>query len=276
MKAVVLAAGEGVRMRPITLTRPKHMIPVAGKPFVEYLLRALKGAGVSEILMVVGYGRDLIESYFGDGSGWGLDLAYVPQEAVRGTAHAIGLAEEYVGKEAFVAVYGDLLISSDVVESALKAHRRRGLVTMTVVPVEEEERYGVVSVKDGYVVDVVEKPQRGAAPSNLANAGVFVFTEDVFKGIRRTQRSVREELEITETLRLLVEGGERVVPVRVSPEEWMDIGRPWDLLEANRRILEDLKPEVWGDVEEGARIIGPVGVARGVRIRSGAYIVGPV
>lgn len=276
MKAVVLAAGEGVRMRPITETRPKHMIPIAGRPVIEYLLQALKGAGVREILMVVGYRHDLIEGYFGDGSEWGLDLSYARQGMVGGTAHAIGLAEEYVGKEPFVTVYGDLLISPATVESALEAHRRGGLATMTVVPVEEAERYGVVDVRDGYVVDIVEKPRRGAAPSNLANAGVYVFTEEVFEEIRRTQLSKREELEITDTLRLLIGRGERVFPVRISPEEWMDVGRPWDLLEANRRILEEADLEVEGDVEEGARLIGPVGVAEGVRIRSGAYIVGPV
>ena len=275
MKAVVLAAGEGKRLRPLTYTRPKHMIQVAGKPLLEHLLYALKEAGLTDIVMVVNYKAERIIDYFGDGGRFGLKIEYVHQKEMRGTADAFGIAENHV-KGDFVAVYGDLLVTSDAVKSALSLHKReKPAVTMTTLHVERPEEYGVIRVEGNRVKGIVEKPSAEVAAGNPINAGVYVFSQEIFETIKRTKDSQRGEQEITDSVRMLVEADRKVVAAEISGKEWRDVGRPWDLLEANAHVLAGTKPEILGRVEENVHLEGPVSVAEGARVRSGAYIVGP-
>lgn len=276
MKAVILAAGEGVRMRPLTLTRSKHMIPVAGKPILGHILDALRQLGIRDILLVVGYKRELVTSHFGDGSDFGLNLQYAVQKKISGTADAVGYAEDFVGSEDFLMLYGDLLMTGGAISSVLEGYRRAGAPLMAVVPADEPERYGVVKVKDGMVKALVEKPPKGEAPTELINAGIYVFDSKIFRLIGRTSPSLRKEFELTDSIRLLLENRERISAQPINPENWQDIGRPWDLLEANERVLRGAKLEVRGTVEDGAQLRGAVGLAEGARIRSGAYVEGPV
>ena len=275
MKTVILAAGEGQRLRPLTYTRPKHMIPIGGKPILEYLINALKTTEIDEILIVVNYKAEVIKSYFGEGSSHGVKIRYIPQDNMLGTAAAILSAEKYVD-EHFLVVNGDLLISPDVIKSTVNAFMKDSVAAvLAAVRVEKTEHFGVLKVECGKLVDIVEKPMLDVA-SNLVNAGIYVFTSDVFDYIRRTKPSARGELEITESLRLMVGEGAKVLVVEVPQEKWLDIGRPWDLLEANTRVLSSIKPSILGKVEEGAHIKDPVYVGRNALIRSGAYIEGPV
>jgi len=276
VKAVILAAGEGVRMRPLTLTRSKHMIPVAGKPILGHILDALRQLGIRDILLVVGYKRELVTSHFGDGSDFGLNLQYAVQKKISGTADAVGYAEDFVGSEDFLMLYGDLLMTGGAISSVLEGYRRAGAPLMAVVPADEPERYGVVKVKDGMVKALVEKPPKGEAPTELINAGIYVFDSKIFRLIGRTSPSLRKEFELTDSIRLLLENRERISAQPINPENWQDIGRPWDLLEANERVLRGAKLEVRGTVEDGAQLRGAVGLAEGARIRSGAYVEGPV
>lgn len=275
MKAVVLAAGEGTRLRPLTLTRSKHMIPLAGKPILEHLLLALRDGGVTEVLVVVSHHEDFVRNYFGDGSRWDLEISYIHQEKLLGTADAIALAEEYVGDEDFLVVYGDLLIDPSAVKSAIKKHSEKDLITLSVVPVENPERYGVVTVEKDLIKEIVEKPKPGTVRGKLVNAGVYVFSGEVFKEIRRTSKSLRTEYEITDTIQLLLKRNVQVAANPISRESWMDIGQPWDLLEANQRVLERAKPVTKGTIEDGAHTMGVIILEEGARIRSGAYIEGP-
>ena len=179
MKAVLLAAGEGVRMRPLTSTRSKHMIFLAGKPILEHCLLSLTEAGFKEALVVVGYERELIKQYFGDGSKFGIRLNYIEQERVLGTANALQLAEDYVEDEPFLATYGDLLITPRALRFLLAKHKAGTATTISIVPVSQPEQYGAVKLKDDKIVSIVEKPKLGAAPSNLANAGIYIFTSEI-------------------------------------------------------------------------------------------------
>jgi len=275
VKAMVLAAGEGVRMRPLTLTRSKHMLPIGSEPIIVHVLNSLRECGIRDVLLVVGYKQELIRNYLGDGTKFGINLDYVVQEKVLGTAHAIGLAREYVGKEDFLAIYGDLLVGPEAVRSVLQVHNRGGVATMAVVPVDKPEQYGIVKLDENRVVDIMEKPKLEEASSNLANAGIYIFSEEIFNGIKRTQVSSRRELEVTDSLKLLIEAGDSIFAAQVNPAVWMDIGRPWDLLEANKRVLQRMELSILGEVEEGACIVGPVGLGKDGRVRSGAYVEGP-
>jgi len=276
MKAVILAAGEGVRLQPITSTRPKHLIKVGGKPILEHCLNAVKTSGMDEALIVIHYMGDVIRQYFGDGEKFGLKIEYVEQKAVLGTGNAVSLVEPYV-KDDFLLVYGDLLFSAEAVKNVIDLHKKeKPAATMAVVPVENPEDYGVVELEDEkHVKRIVEKPKHEEAPSNLANAGIYVFSTEIFDKVRETSASARGEWEITDAISQLLNEKKTVFAVKISQDDWVDIGRPWDLLEANRWALMRMDHKVCGYVESGAHLIGPVTVAETARIRSGAYIEGP-
>jgi bifunctional UDP-N-acetylglucosamine pyrophosphorylase/glucosamine-1-phosphate N-acetyltransferase len=275
VKAVILAAGEGVRLQPITSTRPKHLIKLCGKPLLEHCLNALKAAGINDALIIVYYMQDAIRRYFGDGGSFGLKIEYVEQKGVLGTGNAISLADSYVNDD-FLVVYGDLLFTAEAIKSVVDLHQmEKPDATMAIVPVENPEDYGIVELKnEKYVMRIVEKPKPKAAPTNLANAGIYIFSTEIFEKIKETKASVRGEWEITDAISLLA-GGKNVLAVKISKDDWMDIGKPWDLLEANRWMLTKIKHKVGGVVESGAHLLGPVAIAETARIRSGAYIEGP-
>jgi len=276
MKAVILAAGEGVRLQPITSTRPKHLIKVGGKPILKYCLNAVKTSGIDEVLIVIHFMGDAVRQHFGDGKKLGLKIEYVEQKAVLGTGNAVSVVEPHI-KDDFLLVYGDVLFAAETVKSVVNLHtKEKPATTMAVVPVENPENYGVVELEDkGHVKRIIEKPKREEAPTNLANAGVYVFSTEIFDKIREASPSTRGEWEITDAISLLLKEKKTVLAVKTSRDDWMDIGRPWDLLEANRWALVRTDHKVCGLVESGAHLIGPVTVAETARIRSGAYIEGP-
>jgi bifunctional UDP-N-acetylglucosamine pyrophosphorylase/glucosamine-1-phosphate N-acetyltransferase len=277
VKAVVLAAGEGVRLQPITLTRPKHLIKIGGKPILEHCLNALKTCGANEAVIVVHYMADAIRDYFGNGEKFGLKIEYVDQKEVLGTGNAASVVEPYV-KEDFVMVYGDLLFTADALKKVLTLYEKeKPTAILAVVPVEKPEDYGIIELEnEKQIKRLIEKPTREQAPTNLANAGLYVFSQEIFEKIKSTSASARGEWEITDAISMLLAEKKQVLAAKISTEEWFDIGRPWDLLDANQWMLRKMKHKVRGYVEEGAHLSGPVTVAETARIRSGAYIEGPV
>jgi UDP-N-acetylglucosamine diphosphorylase/glucosamine-1-phosphate N-acetyltransferase len=276
MKAVLLAAGEGVRLLPITATRPKHLIKVGGKPILQFCLEAVKSAGITEAIVVTHYMGDAIRRYFGDGEKLGLHISYVEQKAVLGTGNATSVAEPYVDDD-FVLIYGDLLFGQDAVKNVLQQFKSgKTAAVMGVVPVDKPESYGIIELdEDKKVKRIVEKPPAGKAPSNLANAGVYVLSKEVFAKIKQTKASVRGEWELTDAITLLASEGKTVLAAELSKDDWFDAGRPWDLLYANNWALKRMEHQVLGMVEQGAHLVGPVSVAESARVRSGAYIEGP-
>jgi UDP-N-acetylglucosamine diphosphorylase / glucose-1-phosphate thymidylyltransferase / UDP-N-acetylgalactosamine diphosphorylase / glucosamine-1-phosphate N-acetyltransferase / galactosamine-1-phosphate N-acetyltransferase len=276
VKAVLLAAGEGVRLLPLTATRPKHLIKVGGKPILQFCLEAVKKAGITEAIIITHYMGDAIRQYFGDGSKFGLKISYVEQKEVLGTGNAASVAEPFVDGD-FVLIYGDLLFGQDAVKDVVKQFKGgQAAAVMAVVPVDKPESYGIIELEEGKVKRIVEKPAPGTAPSNLANAGIYVFRKAVFDKIRQTKASVRGEWELTDAITMMAGEGKTVLAVALSKLDWFDVGRPWDLLDANLWALNRMETKVLGTVEMGAHVIGPVAVAASARIRSGAYIEGPV
>jgi bifunctional UDP-N-acetylglucosamine pyrophosphorylase/glucosamine-1-phosphate N-acetyltransferase len=275
MKAVILAAGEGARLQPITSTRPKHLIRVGGKPILEHCLDAVKNAGADEALIVVHYMEEAIRQYFSDGSKLGLKVDYVKQEAILGTGNAVSIVEPYV-KDEFLVVNGDLLFSADAVKNVVDLHKKeKPAATMAVVPVDDVEDYGIIELEDEKRVKrIVEKPNPKDAPTNLANAGIYAFSTEIFDKIKSISASTRGEWEITDALSHLSKE-KTVLAATISKNEWVDTGKPWDLLEANRWALMKMEHKVCGIIESGTHLIGPVTVAESARIRSGVYIEGP-
>jgi len=274
MDAVILAAGEGTRLRPLTATRPKPMLPVAGKPILEWNLLALKAAGIRKVVLVVGYKRDVIEEYF-QKSYQGMRIEYVVQEEQLGTGHALSLADGLVHGEILV-MNGDLLVSAKTIKDLLADHRRaKARNSMALIKVSDPEQFGIVVVKNRKVRRLIEKP-RSTRYGNLANAGIYIFDEDIFSRLKKVKKSVRFEYEITSAIEGLVKEG--IVHGFTCSDLWIDIGRPWDLLVANEIMVKSmsLKKDAKATVEKFAVLKGKVGVGRGSVIRSGAYIEGPV
>ncbi len=272
MKALVLAAGEGTRMRPLSANIPKPLLLTAGKPFLEHTFEALRGAGVEEALVLAGWMEDRLRERFRDGSGLGIKIRYLEQKERRGTAHAIGIAGPDLD-EPFICVNGDIVVTAETVRALLSFSEKHPGNIITVTEVQNPRRYGVVTVgRDDLVTAIEEKPDR--PPGNLANAGLYLFSPEIFEAIRRTPASPRGEFEVTDTLRLLLPG--KKVSAFVSKAPWVDVGRPWDLLRANELLLRGLGPSVKGELEPQATVKGAVSVGEGTVIRNGAYIVGPV
>lgn len=276
MKAVILAAGKGTRLHPLTLTRPKHLVPVGGKPIIDHVLTTLKHAGINEIVFIVNYRAEHLQHYLGDGSKYKMKFEYTVQKQLKGTADATSFAEPFV-KESFLLTYGDWLTTSNAISTVLLTHEKeKPVATIGVVPVENPEHYGIVELDNTYVKSIVEKPRRNEAPTNLANAGVYVLSTEIFEAIRHTKPSPRGELEITDSFSLFLQEERRVAAAKLSRNEMFDVGLLWDLFEANRWVLEKTKSKVEGQIEDAVHLIGPAVVEEGARIRSGAYIEGPV
>ena len=270
MKAWILSAGEGTRMRPLTANLPKPLLPVAGKPFLAHTIEALRDAGVSDMTVLIGWQGRRVREYFGHGDGFGVRVDYEEQNERLGTAHATGLARTHVNGD-FLSVNGDVVISAKAVRGLLEYHAKVKAPVMAVAEVDNPASFGVVELKEDRVVGLEEKPK--APKSNLINAGVYVFSPGIFGLIDKTPKSPRGEYEITDTIRLLM-AGQDVYAYRL-PDPWIDVGRPWDLLAANAILMRGLKGRIEGEVDKNATLSGEVLVEAGAEVLSGAHIKGP-
>ncbi|OYT27074.1 MAG: glucose-1-phosphate thymidylyltransferase [Candidatus Altiarchaeales archaeon ex4484_96] len=273
MDAVVLAAGEGTRMRPLTSTRPKPMLPVAGKPILEWDLKALAHNGFRKIILVVGYKSESIINYFGN-KFMGLDIKYVTQKDQLGTGHAVSLVKELVDKP-FLVMNGDLLVSEQLIKKFLKDNKKAKTEnSISLIKVKNPSEFGIVELKNNLVKSIKEKPDKPA--SDLANAGIYSFNKEIFSYINEIGQSTRAEYEITDALKLLIQK-KKLSGFRCEGR-WVDVGRPWDLLDANGLILDELKLKVekGAVIEENTVLKGQVHVGKDTIVKSGAYIEGPV
>jgi bifunctional UDP-N-acetylglucosamine pyrophosphorylase/glucosamine-1-phosphate N-acetyltransferase len=275
MKAVILAAGKGIRFKPFSLTKPKPMIPIGGKPLLEWILIRLREAGVNEVMIVTHYLEEQIREYFKDGEKIGIKIKYSRQEFPKGTADAFALMEPFSHDEEFIGLYGDCYLSEGTIETVMRNHEE-GSVTLAVLEMDEPSNYGVVKLRGDIVTGIVEKPEMGESAGQYANAGLYIFTPEIFRWIRGTKPSRRGEYEITDSIELMVKNNSTVRAVKITDAMWIDVGLPWNLLDANMRALTSMKSVVEGKVEEGAHLSGMVKVEKGSRVRSGAYIEGPV
>ena len=263
MKALVLAGGEGTRLRPITHTSAKQLIPVANKPILFYGLEALRDAGIREVGIVVGPTADEVGAACGDGSQWNLEITYLPQDAPRGLAHAVLIARDYLGADDFVMYLGDNLLLEGLTSFVQEFERHKPNAQIFLARVREPERFGVAVLDGDRVVRLVEKPKEHI--SDLALVGVYLFDPTVHEAVRSIEPSWRGELEITDSIQAMVDTG-RTVRAELVTGWWKDTGKLEDMLEANRMMLSRIEARVDGVVDGQSRVVGRVMVERGAKV----------
>ncbi|MGZ7208422.1 MAG: bifunctional sugar-1-phosphate nucleotidylyltransferase/acetyltransferase [Methanobacterium sp.] len=275
MKGIILTAGEGTRMRPLTLTRPKTMLQVGGKPIIQYNLESLRDAGIKDIVMVVGYKREAIEDYFGNGTSFGVNITYIFQEKRLGTAHAIKSVQNIIDND-FIVLNGDIIVDPRLIVDLIANYESEDASSLLMLTeVEDPSSFGVVEMEGNQIKNIVEKPSLEEAPSNLINAGIYVFDKKIFDAISKTEKSERGEYEITDSLKIQMKENKKVIGLK-SEDKWIDIGRPWELLDVNEHFISGMKEKIQGEIEEGVTIHGPVILGKNSVIRSGTYIFGPI
>jgi len=229
-KAMILAAGRGTRMRELTDELPKPMLPVKGKPILEWIVSGLAANGIKEVLIVVGYRREVIEEHFGDGSKLGVKISYVEQVKQDGTGKVVELGKEFTGDEPFVLSYGDILVPPESYEPLVDLDGDDGCITVKVN--QDVSKGGAVFIEDGYVTNIIEKPQPGQPTSSYYNAGIYAFSPLIYDYTAKLELSPRGEYELTDALRDLAVDGKKLRAIELSGE-WADVRDPEVLKELN-------------------------------------------
>ncbi len=291
MKAVILAAGQGTRLRPVTLTMPKPLVPVANLPLIVYAIHVLQNAGLTEIGIVVNDLDFPIRTQLGDGSSLGVKLDYIVQAEQLGLAHAVSLARDFVGDEPFCLLLGDNIFQ-DKMESLIRDFPTSSAeAAVTLIEVSDPSRFGIAEIVDGKIKRVIEKPKD--PPSNLAISGAYLFKKSIFDAIAKIKPSWRNELEITDAIQQVIDSGHEVHPYTLKGW-WIDAGKPDSIIQANQLVLGELpyspppenKAQIVGTCDVSARVIlgensqiidsvvrGPVIIGKNVVVRN-SY-VGP-
>ncbi len=265
MKCVILAAGEGKRMHPLTFTRPKVMLPLGNKPLLEWNLYNAKKAGLRDFIIIVGYKSNMVREYFKDGKEWGVNITYLNQGKPLGTAHALGLLRNFV--DDFLVLNGDTIFGKKDIQQVLQYKWAMG-----IFEVDNPSSYGVVELRKEKVVQIYEKMEH--PPSNCINAGIYRLNKDIFGYIKKTPLSPRGEYEITDTLNLFAQKHSLGA---IKLEEWRDVKYPWELLDANKEILSNIiikKRKIIADKD--VTMDDQVDVGQGSKILRGSVIEGPV
>jgi glucose-1-phosphate thymidylyltransferase len=278
VKALILAGGEGTRLRPITHTRAKQLVPVANKPILFYGIEAMVGAGITEIGVITGSTGAEVMAAIGDGSEFGAQVTYIPQDAPLGLAHCVLIARDFLGDDDFVMYLGDNLLEQDLAAfvsafEAARASDRPPAAQILLKRVPDPHRFGIASLDaNGHVVELVEKP--ADPPSDLALVGVYLFDQEIHEAVRAIEPSARGELEITDAIQWLITNGRRV-RTELLTGWWIDTGKLTPLLEANRLLLEKIETRIDGKVDADSSVDGRVIVADGAEVVN-STIRGPV
>ncbi|MCU1459194.1 MAG: glucose-phosphate thymidyltransferase [Actinomycetia bacterium] len=272
MKALVLAGGSGTRLRPITYTSAKQLVPLANRPILFFGLEAIAASGITEVGIIVGETHQAIRDVVGDGSELGIKATFIQQDAPKGLAHAVLIAKEFLGDEPFVMYLGDNLVVGGITAFVEEFTTERPDAMVLLTKVDNPQSFGVAELAaDGSLVRLVEKPKN--PPSDLALVGVYLFDSCIHEAVRAIKPSGRGELEITDAIQWLIENGRTVRPhILTSP--WIDTGKLQDLLEANRIVLDAISRDIRGDVDDASRVEGKVVVAEGAVVRD-STIRGP-
>jgi glucose-1-phosphate thymidylyltransferase len=275
MKAIILAAGKGTRLRPVTLTTPKPLVPVANRPLIAYAMEMLKGGGMTEVGIVVNSMESAVVKGIGDGSAFGVNVSYIVQEEQKGLAHAVGLCRDFLAGESFAMFLGDNIFQ-DKMEMLLKNFESsEAELQIALGPVPDPSRFGVAIVEDGRITQLLEKPD--PAPSNLAVAGVYMFRQSIFDAIAKIKPSKRGELEITDAIQEVITSGARV-DAYITEGWWIDAGKPNAIIQANQLVMSELpyspSPQVDG-LDEASYLSPRVILGENVKIKN-SVIRGPV
>jgi glucose-1-phosphate thymidylyltransferase len=271
MKGLILSGGKGTRLRPLTYTSAKQLVPVANKPVLFYGIEAIAAAGITDIGIVVGETRAEIRAAVGDGSRFGVRVEYIEQEAPLGLAHAVKISQPFIGTDPFVMYLGDNLLASGITHFVREFEQEKPAAQILLARVPDPQMFGVAELNDGRVVRLVEKPKEHIGDHALV--GVYMFGPDVFESVNRIRPSFRNELEITDAIQDLINRGLTVRP-HVVKGWWKDTGKLEDMLEANRLILETFEPRLEGTIDAESRIEGKVVIEPGAIVER-SVIRGP-
>jgi glucose-1-phosphate thymidylyltransferase len=263
MKGLIVSGGKGTRLRPITYTSAKQLVPVANRPVLFRVLDAMMEAGVTDIGIVVGDTAPIIEAAVGDGSAWGAKVTYIHQEAPLGLAHAVKISEDYLIDDRFVMFLGDNVIQGGIASLVKQFAASDWNAQIVLKRVENPQQFGVAELRDGRVVRLVEKPKD--PPSDLALVGIYMFDHHVFEAVKAIKPSWRGELEITDAIQYLMDQGYRVYPY-IHAGWWIDTGKMEDMLEANRLVLETIEPRAEGLVDADSKVNGKVVIEKDAEI----------
>lgn len=282
MKGLILSGGKGTRLRPLTHTSAKQLIPIANRPILFYAIDALAAAGIDDIGIVTGDTGPEVEAAVGDGCRFGVRITYIPQGAPLGLAHAVKVAKPFLGSEPFVMYLGDNLVRRDIVPIVDEFRASAPDALLVLAHVAEPRQFGVAEFENGRLVRLVEKPL--ATTSELALVGVYVFNSAIFDAIDRIDYSARGELEITDAIQRMIDTERHVCahmitePQQARVATWKDTGRLEDVLEANQIVLDDIRPRIDSDLDHSVRIEGKVVIDHGASLRDcvvrGPAIVG--
>ncbi len=267
MKAVILAAGEGKRLTPFTEDMPKVMLPLANKPILEYVIDALIKNGIHNIVVVVGYKKERIMDYFGNGQKFNIKINYVVQERQIGTGHALLQAESFLDED-FLVLPGDNIIDKKSVASIIQT---KGRIALLIEKSLTPSKYGVVQIKNNLITDIIEKPLK--ADVNQISTGIYRFNPSIFDCLKKAMKKGKNS--ITDAVQLILQSGSQI-HFKMGEGGWMDVVYPWDILNVNAKILQDLSSVTSGEIEKNVTIKGIVNIGKGTIIHSGSYILGPV
>lgn len=274
MKGIILHGGHGTRLRPLTHTGPKQLLPIANKPMSYYCVESLTHAGISEIAFIIGgTGSEKVKEYYGDGEKFGTKFSYIFQDQPKGIAHAISLCQEFIGNEKFVVFLGDNIINKDINEYVKTFQNENVDASVLLCEVDNPSQFGIADVKDNQIVKIVEKPKNSS--SNLAVTGIYFLTSYIFEVIKKIKPSWRNELEIADALQLLIVEKKKL-SYEIITDFWKDTGTPKDIIEANKKVLENMTEFQRGVIHEGVIISGKVIINEGTVIKKGVRITGPV
>jgi glucose-1-phosphate thymidylyltransferase len=263
VKGLILSGGKGTRLRPLTYTSAKQLVPVANKPVLFYGIEAIANAGIRDIGIVVGDTQAEIRAAVGDGSRWGVRVEYIEQDAPRGLAHAVKISRDFIGNEPFVMYLGDNLLNKGITHFVREFEEQKPAAQILLTRVPDPQQFGVAQLEGGRVVRLVEKPKEPIG--DLALVGVYMFGPEVFESVNRIRPSFRNELEITDAIQDLIDRGLTVRPHLVDGW-WKDTGKLEDMLEANRLILDTFERRVEGTVDAESRVEGKVVIEAGASI----------
>jgi glucose-1-phosphate thymidylyltransferase len=272
MKGLILSGGKGTRLRPITYTSAKQLVPVANRPVLFRVIDAMVEAGIMDIGIVVGDTAPIIEAAVGDGSAWGARVTYIPQDAPLGLAHAVKISEDFLTNDRFVMFLGDNVIEGGITTLVKQFTANDWNAQIVLKRVEDPQQFGVAELRDGRIVHLVEKPKD--PPSDLALVGIYMFDHYIFEAVNAIKPSRRGELEITDAIQYLVDKGYQVYPY-VHEGWWIDTGKMEDMLEANRLVLDTNESRVEGFVDTDSKVNGKVVIEKDAEIIN-STVRGPV
>ncbi len=263
MKALITAGGRGTRLRPLTHTHNKHLIPIANKPMLAYAIEAVRDAGITDIGIVTNADSQDVQMAFGTGEKYGVKLTYIPQSEPLGLAHVVKISQDFINNEPFVFYLGDNMLIGGITKfvEAFKANQSN--CHLTLAKVKDPERFGVPELKDGRIVSIEEKPKK--PKSEYAVAGIYLYDSSIFEAVNAIKPSARGELEISDAHQYLLSKNKKVTYSEITGW-WKDTGKPYDLLEANRLVLENQETKILGEVDPTSHLSGKIVIGKGTRI----------